>query len=442
MHLYMKLTGIALAAGFGAMIMQGAPQAAQQPAGQQPAAQGQKKKAVKDQREYQLFNDALKATDPNKKLELLNTWKKEYPQSDFKDDRDTLLIQTNLQAGKVQDAIATAKDLLARDPKNITAMFFINTLTPVAYPANPPADALDLAEKAANGLLNAEMPAGTKPEEWEKGKKDLQATAHKTLGWVAWQRKNLDAAEQEFTKSLELNPNQAEVSYWFGQALRATKKPEKQAAALFEFARAVVLDPKNGGLPSDAVRKELEKYLTTAYTSYHGSTEGLDQLRQQAKASALPPAGLNIKTGAEIAAEKEEEFKRTNPQLALWMSVKKELSGPNGEQYFESSMKGAQLPQLKGTILEAKPAVRSKELILGIQDANTPEVTLKLDAPLTGKPKVGTQLEFQGVPTTFSREPFMVTMDTEKAKLTGLEMEAPTPVRKPVARKKSAKKKK
>ncbi len=422
------LIGISLAAGLGV----GAQKAYGQAQGTQPggeAAQAQQpQKKVKDQGEYDLFNAVLKETDPKKKLELLNTWKQKYPESDFKDDRLVYLIQTNAQLAKYPDAIANAKELLAIDPKNITAMFYINTLTPAAYPENPPADALDTAEKAAHGLLNAEKPPTAKPEEWQKAKTDLEATGHKTLGWVAWQRKNYDVAEQEFSKSLQINPRQGEVSYWRGSALLATRKPEKQAQGLFDIARAVALPASQGGLP-DEVRKKLDAYLTKTYVAYHGSEEGLAQIKQMAATQPLAPAGFDIKSKAEIEAAQAEQEKKSNPSLALWKTLKNELTSPNGQQFFEANMKGAKVPggaegvqRFRGTLVAAKPATRPTELIVAVTDPSTPEVTLKLDKALAGKPVPGSEVEFEGVPESFTREPFMVTF--EQATVTGVKMEA------------------
>ena len=446
------LTGISIIAGWGmvALLAPAGPARAQdagQAQGQQQAP-GQPKKQVKDQGEYDLFNGVVKATDPNEKLKLLNTWKEKYPSSDYKDDRLVFLIETNAQVGKYQDAISAAKELLAMNPADIRAMFYINNLTPVAYPApaNPPADALDTAEKAANGLLNAEKPATTKPEDWAKAKKEtFDPAAHKTLGWVAWQRKNFDLAEQEFSKSLELNPNQGEVAYWMGSAMLQSRKPEKQAPALYEIARAVSLEPTHGGLP-DVTRKQIDAYLTRTYTTYHGSTEGLDQLKTQARSSALPPPGFSIKTNLELEAAKEEEFKKANPSLALWMGLKKELQAPNGEQFFENTMKNANVPggasgitMLRGHLIAAKPAVSPKELIVGVEKPDVAEVTLRLENPVKGKPVVGSPVDFEGVPVAFTKDPFMVTFD--QAKVSGLKTEAPAaPARRPAGKKSSKKK--
>jgi len=65
-------------------------------------------------------------------------------------------------------------------------------------------------------------------------------------------------------------------------------------------------------------------------------------------------------------------------------------------------------------------------------------VTLKLDAGVSGKPETGTEIQWEGVPSAFSKEPFMLTMDTEKAKVEGLKT---TPCAAP-ARTGAAKKKK
>jgi hypothetical protein len=195
-------------------------------------------------------------------------------------------------------------------------------------------------------------------------------------------------------------------------------QPEKISAGLYAVARAVSIDASLGGT-ADA--KAIEGYLNTVYTRYHGGDdEGLKQLKAMAKSAPLPPADFKIKSAAEISHEKEEEFKKSNPQLALWMGIKGQLADQNGEQYFATSLKDAQVPKLKGTVVEAKPACRSKELLVALSDATHAEVALKLDAALTGKPETGTEIQWEGVPSAFTKDPFLLTMDTEKAKIENL----------------------
>ena len=98
-------------------------------------------------------------------------------------------------------------------------------------------------------------------------------------------------------------------------------------------------------------------------------------------------------------------------------------------------MKGAALPRLKGTLISHTPAVRPKELVLAIEKADVPEVTLKFEEPLPGKADKGTVIEFEGIPSAFTKEPFRVTFDVEgKEKITGWPAAA-APAKKAVSKK-------
>jgi hypothetical protein len=163
--------------------------------------------------------------------------------------------------------------------------------------------------------------------------------------------------------------------------------------------------------------------LTNTYVNYHGGAEGLDQLKQQAKATPLPPANFTIESATKAAERKQKEFETKYPQLAMWLGIKGQLAGAGGPQYFESSLKNAAVPKLKGTVVEGKPACRSKELLVSVPEPEQQNaqavITLKLDAPLTGKPEAG-EIQWEGVPSAFNPDPFMLTMDTEKAKIENL----------------------
>ena len=147
-------------------------------------------------------------------------------------------------------------------------------------------------------------------------------------------------------------------------------------------------------------------------------------------------------TALEIADEKRAQFEKSNPEIALWMKIKGVLSGDSGEQYFDSQMKDAEVPQLKGVLVDAKPACHSKELLVAVPlpDAQQPlqaEIRLKLDKPLAGKPELNAEFHWEGVASAFIRQPFMATMDVETSKLQGLKTApcATAPLKKPVSRK-------
>ncbi|MEO7650790.1 MAG: hypothetical protein ABIZ80_10005, partial [Bryobacteraceae bacterium] len=201
------------------------------------AAFGQeaKKKAVKDQGEYDLFDGATKATDPNKKLQLLTTWKEKYPESDYKEDRLKLILTTYQALGQGAKMADVAKEILAANPTDVTALYWLSLLTQ-SMPVTP--DSLATGDKAAQGLLAAKKPDAVKDSDWTPMKKEFDVIGHKTLGFIAEKNKDFETAEKEYVKVLELNPAVAEVSYQLGLAILQQKKPERQAEAIYHFARA------------------------------------------------------------------------------------------------------------------------------------------------------------------------------------------------------------
>jgi tetratricopeptide (TPR) repeat protein len=418
------------------------PQGQGQPAqgqAQGQAAQGQpaqesKGPNWKDRAEYDLFESITKATDANKKIELLNQWKQKYPQTDFKKQRQLLYLDAYKTLNQPQQMVNTSKEILAEDPNDFTALYYIALISPTLNQQTP--DALDLTEKAGKGML-ANMdatfaadkkPAATSDDQWKKARADMEAVAHKALGWAAMIRKNSAVARESFRQSLEKNPAQGEVSYWLGQTIIGEKDVEQYPIGLYHIARAATYD--GPGALNDAGRKTVDDYLTKAYTGFHGDAGGLDQLKTQAKTNPLPPAGFDIQSVKEVAEEKlrkEQEFAEQNPKLALWKRIKEALVAPEGEQYFESSMKGAAIPQLRGKVV-SHTAKEIKIAIFGEE----PEITLELDSPISGKAEPGTEIQFEGVGKAFTKEPFMVTLDVEKAKIEG--WPAPEP-KKPAGRK-------
>jgi hypothetical protein len=442
-----------------------------------PAAQPQKK--VKDQGEYDIYNNVLKDAGGQawaKLLQDLDTWAQKYPDTDYKDDRLYYYVQGYSGANQPGKELDIAGQLLARDlksvfpdPKQVLTVLYMTCVNIQKAPA-PTAEQTATGEKAAHQLTDfvptyfvaANKPKDTGDADWTKTGKDLTNMADATLRVIALRPgmdllqkyqaekdiKYCEPAEAALTKALQQFPDGAIIAYNLGRAelCQRAAKPEKVPIAIYEFARAAVSDPSLGGSTDP---KAVENYLTTIYTNFHGADDaGLKQLKDLAAKSPLPPADYNLESAAKVSQRKEEEFKKTNPQLALWMGIKGQLADTNGEQYFTGSLKDADVKgeggakALKGTLVDAKPACKSKELLVAISDATHAEITLNLDAALTGKPDTGVEIQWDGQPTAFTKEPFMLTMDTEKASITGLNLTpcVAAPVKKAAPKKTAPKK--
>ena len=393
----------------------------------------------KDRAEFDLYDSITKDNNPKTKLEKLNQWKQKYEVSDYNDARQTLFLTTYAGLGQIPDALNAAKDILARDPNDFTALYYTSLLAPVL--PTPAPEQLDAADKAATAIVGGAKPPNVGDADWQKVKGDIEAIGHKALGWVAMNRKQPDAAETEFKKSLAQNPKTGEVPYWLGIVILQERKPEKTSEAFYYYARAAAYDGE-GALPP-AGRTTVNGQVKGLYTKYHGSADGLDQLLTQAKASPNPPDGFKIVSVTDLKnaeAARAEADAKAHPDLTLWKTIKDALTGDTAETYF-GSMKDALLPggangvqKFAAKVISMEPALKPKTLIVSIQDGTTPDATLKFEAALPGKVDPGTAIKFSGVAQSYTGNPFMVVFNVDKGDLEGWTGTNPAPVRRPPAR--------
>jgi hypothetical protein len=430
---------------------------------QAAAAPQAPKRQYKDNGEYDLYSQAFKdAQTPAKQIQDLETWAQKYPESDYKDIRTGMLVQAYSAMNPPQPAkvLEYASILMAKDLKTVfddpqdgkrQILYFLFAATVASSAAgsaqlpNPtPAQvelgrtaATRLKEEAAAFFVPANKPAAMSDSDWTKTRAQLDTAAdHTLLVLTIYQAEAImaktprvpadckDVAEPAYKKALVDHPDNAYVSYKLAQSLQCQQKesPEKVFQAIYEYERAAALDPHLGGAQPDA--KVVPAYADRAYTGVHGSAEGLDELKAQVKQSPLPPDGFKIKTANEVATEKQAEFEKSNPELAMWMRIKAALTDPADPDYFEGKLKDTAGPKLKGVVVAG--ACRAKEITVGFPlpgqtDPVIPEVKLKFEAALSGKPEPNAEITFEGaVATAFTKDPFMLTLDIEKAKVEGL----------------------
>jgi len=131
---------------------------------------------------------------------------------------------------------------------------------------------------------------------------------------------------------------------------------------------------------------------------------------------------------AHIAAPAQKTKAERVSAQQLWSGMKNELTGPNAQEYFDGNFKGALVPggaggvwQLTGILLSAEPKEQPHVLVLAMSDRTTAEVTLTFkdskwnDSHVTGPLIPGSQIQFEGVPISFTKEPFMVTFAVSTA---------------------------
>ena len=406
-----------------------------------------KKPEWKDRAEYDLEQSAEKEQDPKKKLDLLNQWKKDYPNTDFKMLRLDQYLATYRALQDAANSLDTAQEMLREDPKYINALFWTCLLVVSSKDGSPAR--LDIGEKAANTLVSNldeffapdKKPAAATDAAWKQARTDLAALANRTLGWVNKERKNQPEAEKYITEDLKLNPNDAEASYWLGTIIR--QKPERMSEALFQFARAAAYD--GPGAMDATTRQTVLEYITKVYTSFHGQdADGLRQLLALAKTQALPPAGFKVLSEDEVKEQKLQQKGKDNPSLPFWVkAIKEPLTAADGVQTFESNVKNAMIPPpdqpaLQGAVISCEPARNPKTVTVGIENPSVPEVKLVFEVPLARPAEPGTIIKFRGVATAFTKHPFLLTFEVDKKDLSG--WPAPAPAKKAATHKATKKK--
>lgn len=416
------------------------------------------------QAEYDAYNAAavdLGKGDFAKAIADLDAWKQKFPTSDYANDGKASYVQAYAGAKQYSKAIAVAGELLSGDidsqfpdpkagPLVVLKVLLAVCQTAMQVPLPSEQEAATIG-KAADLLQKYTRKAeGYTDDQWKQLHGQVDPIAKQAVYFItvspaidALQKKDYDAAEAGFRKALQAYPENVVVAYNLARTLVAEyfakTHLEKFPEALYLYARAATLDPAASGVTKAWQATETgnpTKALTSYYTQYHGSDEGLAELKALSVKSPAPPEGFTVLSKAEGEAKGQADFAKAHPELAQWQATKTALVA-GGDAYFKESLLDAQLPKFKGKVLDGKPACNSKSLIVALSDEKTPEVTLVLDTPIKGKPTAGVDITWEGaIAKAFTATPFNLTMEMEQAKVEGLEKGAcPTAVRPPAARK-------
>jgi len=372
------------------------------------AGQEQQKKQINDPAEYNAYVAALNETTPAKKLQMLDEFLAKYPNTVVKEDALELKMVTMQQAG--QSPEPAARQLLQVTPNNLRALVlvcYIFVQTPLS-PTDPAfnkklAEAEQMAQRGLQALPSFQPPNVTGAE-LEKTKKVTEATFRETLGLVAIGRKQYEAAQNEFRKATDLAPDNATLFYRLGNAYISERPNPRYAPAFWAFARAATLD--GPGALAPAGRQQVEEYLKKVYVQYHGSEEGLAELKGKAKAEPYPPADFKVLSKAEILPPVE---KMDFSQLRAHLSA----GGPQAEKIWKA-LQGKSM-SLEGLVLSTAPATRPRTIRLILmqdtaQKQDAYDVEMSLGAPFTGRLEVGQQIQFEGLANSFQPNPFVLSL--------------------------------
>jgi hypothetical protein len=355
-------------------------------------AQQATQKQVKNQQEFDLYTTARNEQDPVKKLAAAEAWKAAFPETDFHEDRNLFYLTSYLG------------------------------LEGAAVKADAKPDAVAAGEKAAHTVIDgadaifsaAFKPGSIKDEDWAAARRQAILQSHGTLAMISMAKKDYAVTEAETRAILAILPADSSSALMLSRAIVAGGKQERYPEAIYQVARAA------GEVP-EPMKKTLEGQLSRMYEGYHGDLKGLDQVKELAVKSAVPPDGWTIQSVTEISQAQiaaEEKFNTEHPELVLWRVLRDRLTAAGAEAYFETELKNIELPKLKGRVLAQTSPKELTVLMDYVSPANPPtlaDATIRLDGPWKGKIEPGTVISMSGaVAESFAKDPYMITMHVDR----------------------------
>jgi hypothetical protein len=364
-------------------------------------AQQAPQKQAKNQQEFDLYSAARNEQDPLKKLAAIEAWKASFPETDLREDRNLFYLSAYLG------------------------------LEGAAVKPGASANAIEAGEKAAHTVIEKQdaifatsiKPPYIKDADWEAARRQATLQSHGTLAALAMVRKDFAAVESETRVVLGIVPADSSAALMLSRAIIAGGKQDRYPEAIYQVARAA------GEVP-EAQKKALDSQLQRMYEGYHGDLKGLDQVKETAAKSPLPPDGWTIQSVTEISQAQiaaEQKFNKEHPELVLWRVLRDNLTAAGAEAYFETELKNIELPALKGKVLGQTGPKELTVLMDYLAPAQPPalaDATIKLDGPWKGKIEPGTVISINGaVAESFTKDPFTITMRADRKSIQALDQQ-------------------
>jgi hypothetical protein len=411
------------------------PSGAQQPAAGAPSGQAaapQQKKEIKDPQEYNAYLGAIQQTDDNAKAVALEGFLQQYPNSVVKTDALELLMATYQKLNNSEKVVATGSRLLQADPNNLRALALMAYLKRGqaeqggAAAQQNWAEAAEYAQRGLQAVQTATRPEGLAEADFQKLKSEVSVVFNGTAGMAALQNKDFKTAQQRLQASVDINPNNLADVYPLALAYLQAPQPD-YSQGLWYIARAANLAAQN-----PAAQQQISRYGRAMYIRYHGNEQGWDQVLQAA-ANPARPAGFTIQSrptpaeeAAQLVRDKQVQDMSFDEFQLILTSGNQQASDTVWNQIKDKPIDFA------AKVVEATPTRLTLSATADDIEKNVPDVVLTMVSAIPARlmPKVGSMTQVEGVPTSYSPQPFQITME----KGTLLAQAPAPPARKPPAR--------
>ncbi|MGO9085081.1 MAG: tetratricopeptide repeat protein [Candidatus Sulfotelmatobacter sp.] len=377
---------------------------------------------IKDPAEYNAYVNAIQQTDPNAKISGLEAFVTQYPNSIMKNQALEILMGAYQQTSNVKKTMETATKLMTADACNERALALLAYYDRILAQGGDPngaqllADGKKYGDQGLDCLPKYPKPEGTSDADFLKMKDQMTLIFKSVIGIADYQANDFAGAATALRPVADASPTDFSVVYPLALAYLKQTPPDFQNGIWFAARASVVAPP--------TAQAGVEKYAHGQYMKYRQDEEGWPETLAAAKAGA---AQVPIKPPLTPADQAHRMVLATPPDkmdFAQWEFI---LS--NGNQADQdtvwNAIKGKPV-QMNGTVIKATTdqcevhaAIRSCEARFDIAgslddiEAKKSDITLTFDDKLPMKlvPKDGASLDFQGNPSSYTPNPFVMTME-------------------------------
>ena len=385
-----------------------------------PQAAGQaattQKPQIKDPAEYNAYVNAIQQAQPAAKAQALEAFLQTYPNTVMKEDALVSLMGAYQQAGNTQKTVDTANRVLQANPNNIRALallaYYYRTLAAQggADAAKNADEAMQYGQKGLDALPNTPKQEGMSDADFTKFHNELSAIFEGAVGFAALQKKDFALASKDLRSAVELEsqPNIADIYPLATADLEA--KPVNPEGFWF-IIKASTLAQGTG-------QQQILDYGRKKYIRYHGGEDGWADLVKQVQSAqgVMPPAGFMVAAAppppspAEQAAELVKSKDPKVMSFAEWQLI---LS--SGNQQAADTVWNTIKDKTVKLVASVITASSTKLALAGSADdiddkKQDIDLTMTKAIPAKLMPAVGTLTQFQATVSSYTPNPFMLTM--------------------------------
>lgn len=378
------------------------------------AAPAQQKKEIKNPAEYNAYMGALQQTDPAAKASALEAFLQTYPSSVMKEDALELLMRTYQQENNLPKTEDAANRLLQANPNNVTALALLSYARRMqalqqqgAQAQQSLQQAADYGQKGLQALQSYPKPEGMNDQQFDQLKTQLSGIFNASIGLSALQSKDYPTAQQHLAVAVAVNPTDFSTTYQLALSMLDAPQPN-YIDGLWFIARAAAL------APSPQYKQQIGEYGRRKYIKYHGGEDGWSDILASAAASPTKPANFSIKPAPTPAEQAATLVQQKPVDQMSFDEIQMVLTSGNQDAATKvfNDLKDKPIA-IEGKLISGTP---TKLMIAGSYDdiqASKADIELTMTAPIPARlmPKDGDTVQFQGYPTAYEPNPFMVHME-------------------------------